>query len=1027
MSNIGQPERETQNRIIRLFRSKLKYDYLGNLIDKADNSNLRPDLLRRFWVKCGYTEAQQSKALSEFENATKDLSLNLYYRNEAVYSLLRYGKKVKTSITERKETVWLIDWDNPLNNDFYIAEEVTIKGEATKRPDIVLYINGIAIAVLELKKSSISVSEGIRQNLDNQSARFIQPFFSTIQLLMAGNDTEGLRYGTIETKEKYYLSWKEESHEKELLLDQNLLQIADKERLIELLRDYLTNDRGVKKICRPHQYFGIKAAQEKIKIRKGGIIWHTQGSGKSLTMVWLANWILENITDARVLIITDRDDLDDQIEKVFKGVNQDIYRTKSGKDLVDVLDKSQESLICSLVHKFGMKKRNANRPKYTNKRNDEDYAAFINELMESLPKNFKAKGDVFIFVDECHRTQSGMLNRAMKKILPNSIFIGFTGTPLLKADKNVLTSIENFGSYIHTYRFDEAIADNVVLDLLYEARNVDQSITSQDKIDKWFEAKTQGLTENARAELKKRWGTMQKVLSSKSRLSKIVADIIMDMAIKDRLKSGHGNAMLVAGSIYEACKYYEIFQQEGFKKCAIITSYEPSPQDIKGESTGEDNDTEKIEQYEIYRKMLGGKDPKTFEKEVKKQFIDEPAQMKLLIVVDKLLTGFDAPPCTYLYIDKNMQDHGLFQAICRVNRLDGDDKNFGYIVDYKDLFDSLKKSVEDYTSNALSGYDAEDIQGLMNNRLLKGRRILDDALETVRLICEPIEAPKDDTAYYHFFCGDTPEDAEMIKKRTSFYKAVAHALRSYAIVASDMEGANYTKTHAETIRKEVKYYEDLKAQIKLRSGDLIDLKAYEPDMRYLIDTYINAEDSVVIASFDEENMSLIDLIVRDGDKAVESLPNKIKQSPEAVAETIENNVRRLIINEHDKNPAYYDKISKLLSDLVEARKLKAIEYAAHLQKIIALTKIAYNPSASVSYPKTIDTSGKQALYDNLGSDETLALAVHKEIQSTKKHGWLGNNIKEKQLIFAIQKHIPDTEKAYTIFETIKNHSEYIYD
>lgn len=328
-------------------------------------------------------------------------------------------------------------------------------------------------------------------------------------------------------------------------------------------------------------------------------------------------------------------------------------------------------------------------------------------------------GNLFVFVDECHRTQSGDLHKAMKGILPSAVFIGFTGTPLLKADKQ--KSIEVFGRYIHTYKFDEAVKDGVVLDLRYEARDIDQRITSQGKVDQWFEAKTRGLTDLAKAQLKQRWGTMQKVLSSQSRLEQIVADIMMDMETRDRLKSGRGNAMLISGSVYQACKFYELFNKTDLKgKCAIVTSYRPSTGDLKGEDAGE-GETENLHKYAIYQEMLADwfnetpeeavKKVEKFEIQAKKKFIDEPGQMKLLIVVDKLLTGFDAPPATYLYIDKEMRDHGLFQAICRVNRLDGDDKEYGYIIDYKDLFKSLEGAVHDYTSGALDGYDNEKWRG----------------------------------------------------------------------------------------------------------------------------------------------------------------------------------------------------------------------------------------------------------------------------------------------------------------------------
>ncbi len=438
--------------------------------------------------------------------------------------------------------------------------------------------------MLELKRSTVSVAEGIRQNLDNQKKEFIQPFFSTMQWLMAGNDTEGLRYAAIETPEKYWLRWVEETglHAAEAnLLDRHILQVCDKARLLELMHDYVVFDAGTKKLCRQNQYFGVKAAQDFIHRREGGIIWHTQGSGKSLTMVWLAKWIRENIEGARVLVITDRTELDEQIEKVFKGVSEHIYRTGSGDDLIEKLNGTAESLLCSLVHKFGSKGGEGD----DDDSSGEGAKAFIASISK-LPPDFKAKGDIYVFVDECHRTQSGELHKAMTSLLPNAVFIGFTGTPLLKADKQ--KSIEIFGRYIHTYKFDQAVREGVVLDLRYEARDIDQTLTSPEKIDKWFEAKTGGLNDVARAQLKQKWGTMQRVLSSQDRLKKIVDDILMDMATRPRLMDGHGNAMLVAGSIYEACKFYELFAKtELHGKCAIVTSYSPSVADTKGETTGE--------------------------------------------------------------------------------------------------------------------------------------------------------------------------------------------------------------------------------------------------------------------------------------------------------------------------------------------------------------------------------------------------------------------------------------------------------
>ncbi len=651
MSTVGQIEKSTQQRVVKLFREQLGYDYLGDWTEREGNRNIEEELLRTFLrERQGYDEALITRALHLLDKAAGDTSKSLYDRNRAVYELLRYGVKVKAEIGEHTQTVWLMDWKRPEKNHFAVAEEVTVMGSDakayTKRPDVVLYVNGIALGVLELKRSTVSVAEGIRQNLDNQKKVFIEHFFSTVQWVMAGNDTEGLRYGAIQTPEKYYLAWKEGSAI-ENPLDRPLVKLCSKARFLELIHDFIVFDAGIKKLCRAHQYFGVQAAHSHVARREGGIIWHTQGSGKSLVMVWLTKWIRENAEDARVLIITDRTELDEQIERIFKGVSEAIYRTKSGADLIATLNATAPWLLCSLVHKFGGKEEGEDVG---------DIPGYIAELKKALPSGFAAKGNLFVFVDECHRTQSGELHKAMKAILPGAVFIGFTGTPLLKADKQ--KSIEVFGRYIHTYKFDEAVKDGVVVDLRYEARDIDQRITSQAKIDQWFEAKTRGLTDLARAQLKQGWGTMQKVLSSQSRLDQIVADILMDVATRDRLKSGRGNALLISGSIYQACKFYELFDRTDLKgMCAIVTSYRPSPADLKGEESGEGL-TERLRQYDIYKQMLADwfSEPaetavnkaEEFEKQVKKKFVAEPGQMKLLIVVDKLLTGFDAPPATYL-------------------------------------------------------------------------------------------------------------------------------------------------------------------------------------------------------------------------------------------------------------------------------------------------------------------------------------------------------------------------------------------
>lgn len=1043
MSDVGERERRTQQRVVAFFRDALGYTWLGDWHRRAGNGNVEQGLLGGWLQRQGHSEKLIDKVLFELDKAAAlGGSTTLFEANRDVYGLLRYGVKVRPEVGEQTLTVWLIDWANPANNDFALAEEVTVEGEHDKRPDIVLYVNGIALGVLELKRSTVSVSEGIRQNLDSQKKTFIQPFYTTVQLVMAGNETEGLRYATIETPEKYWLRWKELSAHSQAG-DNPLLrevgQLCSKPRLLELAHDFIVFDAGIKKACRHNQYFGVKAAQASVRRREGGIIWHTQGSGKSLTMVWLAKWLRENLRDARVLIITDRTELDEQIEKVFKGVNEQIHRTRSGADLVSVLNANEEWLIGSLIHKFGASEEMA----------DVDVEAFVEEIRKSLPKDFRAKGDMFVFVDECHRSQSGKLHEAMKALLPQALLIGFTGTPLLKADKR--RSVETFGPYIHTYKYDEAVRDGVVLDLRYEARDIDQSITSQAKVDQWFDLKTRGLTDAAKAQLKQRWGTMQKVLSARDRLEKIVADVLMDFETRDRLKSGRGNAMLVSGSIYSACRFFEMFQQTDLAgKCAIVTSYAPSPADIKGEETGEGL-TEKLRQYDIYRKMLAAhfSEPEEtamykvaeFEKQVKKRFIDEPGQMRLLIVVDKLLTGFDAPSATFLYIDKQMRDHGLFQAICRVNRLDGEDKEYGYIIDYKDLFRSLEGAIKDYTGEALSGYDKADVEGLLKDRLAAGRARLEEARDAIKALCEPVEPPTGSAEYLRYFCAVESGNALQLKenepKRVALYKLAAGFLRAYANLANELLDAGYTAAQAQTLKDEVSHFESVRSEVKLASGDYVDMKLYEPAMRHLLDTYIRAEESEKVSAFDD--LTLVKLIVERGEAAVDELPKGLRADRRAMAETIENNVRRLIIDEMAVNPKYYERMSQLLDALIAQRKQEAIDYAAYLAKVVELTRKVSRPGSGSAYPLNINSPLRCALYDNLRLIENLsarlvdqlrvaevpdvaaaaALSVDDAIRAVRKADWRGNRFKEREVLNAVRSVVADADLAEQLFNIVK--------
>ena len=1015
--NIGQPERATQNRVIALFRDELHYRYLGDWQHRDGNSNIEEKLLTDYLTESGYSPAQISKAIRALRAEADNHSRGLYGNNKAVYNLLRYGVPVKVEAGQATEPVHLINWAEPLKNHFAIAEEVTLRGNLERRPDIVLYINGIAVGILELKNSRVSIGDGIRQSCSNQRPEFNAWFFSTVQFIFAGNDSEGLQYGTVGTEEKYFLKWKEDEQDNtRFKLDKYLLKLCDKERLIELMYDFVLFDGGSKKLPRVHQYFGIKAAQEHVRERKGGIIWHTQGSGKSIVMVMLAKWILENNPHARVAIITDRDELDKQIEGVFTEAGEAIKRTGSGRDLMSQLGQPKPRLLCSLLHKFG-------------RRGVDDFDAFIKEL-EAGPS--QTVGEIFVFVDECHRTQGGKLHRAMKAIMPNAVFIGFTGTPLLKKDRQ--TSLEVFGGYIHTYKFSEAVEDEVVLDLVYEARDINQRLGSEERIDAWFEAKTKGLNDWQKDELRKQWGTMQKVLSSRSRMDQVVNDIVFDFGVKPRLNNNRGTAILVASSIYEACKYFTLFQKTAFRgRCAIVTSYNPQARDITTEDTGAATETDKEFIYNTYTELLKDVTPEpgmtkteTYEERAKELFKKEPANMKLLVVVNKLLTGFDAPSCTYLYIDKSMQDHDLFQAICRTNRLDGEDKEFGYIVDYKDLFKKVEHAVAVYTSELDHSAGGADPEVLIKDRLKKGRERLENAREAIALLCEPVEPPKDELKHIHYFCGNTeiPADlAERAPRRAALYKATAGLVRAFANLADDLDAAGYTEADIQRMKEELDRYLKLREIIRRASNETLDTKAYEADMRHLIDTYIEADEPRKISPFDD--MPLLKLIARTViANALESMPEGIKGNREAVAETIENNVRSRIIKERLNDPAYYEKMSALLDEVIAARKDQAIEYEEYLKRIAELAK-RVEAGQSEETPERLNTPGRRALYHNLNQDEELAIKIDEVVKRIRPDGWRGHQARENEIERALLPLLQnDGAEVERVFLIIRQQKEY---
>jgi type I restriction enzyme R subunit len=608
-----------------------------------------------------------------------------------------------------------------------------------------------------------------------------------------------------------------------------------------------------------------------------------------------------------------------------------------------------------------------------------------------------------------------------------------------------------FGTYIHTYKFHQGVADGVILDLKYEARDVPQRLTSQAAIDAWFEHKTKGLNNFQKAVVRKTWATLEKLMSAGERKQRIIADIVEDFSLKPRLNNDRGTAILVAASIYDACHYFRLFQNTPFGKfCGIVTSYEPNHNAISREPANSD-ERYKFDTY-VDHVLKKGETTTKYETEAKRRFIKEPANMKLLIVVSKLLTGFDAPSCTYIYLDNELRDHNLFQAICRTNRLDGDDKDYGYIVDFKELFGQVEEAIAVYSSDEL---DTDQGNGGENNVHLKnwleeGRKKLDAAREALHYLCEPVPPPREVEQFMRYFCGDAANPnalSETEALRIAFYKAVATFVRAFADIATNLEAAGYSVSQAEALRKEVDFYGEMRSSIKKSSGEELDIKPYEADMRHLLNTYVQADPATELGMLGER--SLVELIVDTGihDAIARKLNERGRLSRNAIAEAIINNVRKTIIREQLTDPRFYDQMSKLLDDLIRQSRADAAAYEEFLRKAEALARRLASRDPQGDIPAALHGNREATVvYTNLprilaGAKEasrvaetspdyanqrlTLALEIDRTMRERAPAGWKGDQAREAQVLNALFPLMGRNRQAtQLLFELVKNQPGY---
>ena len=1002
-------EKQLQNNVIDLLKS-MGYIF----ISQEDNLNFRNGKLSEVLLKD--ILVNQLQKLNSFEykgitypfspkniaNAVQSLdeSLNegLNLANAKITDQLILGNSYAEELIDgvkKSFSLKYIDFKILKNNVFHFTEEFSVSRQTlnekdkTRRPDIVLFINGIPFGIIELKKSSIETEQGISQMIRNQSKGEIPHLFKFTQILLAGNN-HSPQYATTGTPKKFWATWEEDNSEvlNSLIqkrtpskLDSAIYSLYEKNRVLELLSSFIIFDNKIKKIARYQQYFAIQETIKKIdKLdatgrRGGGLIWHTQGSGKSLTMVMLTRVIKASIPNSKVVVVTDRKDLDRQIHATFNKSEIEASRARSSRELISLLQ-SGKSVITTLIHKF-----------------------------ETVQKEKVILDDpnIFILVDESHRTQDGNLHKAMQKVFPSACYLGFTGTPLMKKEKS---TISKFGGLLHKYTIDQAVRDGAVLPLLYEGRLVDQWISDEKGLDRRFEVLSRDLNDEQKLDLKRKWARFQKVASSERRLEMIMFDI-NEHFIKNIQGTGF-KAMLATGSKYEAIKYHKLFEELGDIKTAFVIS---APDSREGyESIDDDNKAFINEEWLRIIKKYGDED--RYIEKVKDEFV-EGEEIELLIVVSKLLTGFDAPRATVLYIDKELKEHNLLQAIARVNRL-YDGKDFGFIIDYRGLLGNLDSALTSYSS--LDGFEEEDLVGTVIDIKEEIARVktyyshLEDLFKNIE--------NKNDQESYEVFLADEDIRKEFYEYLSNYGRALKLALSSDKIdeIFSDEEIKEY--------KLKMKFYSNLRTSIKIRYHESVDFGKYEKQMQKLMDTFISAEDvhqlTKLVNIFDEDFETEIERIVGDN----------------ARADTILSALSATITEKMDSNPAYYEKLSLRIKEIIEAYKNDRLSDEEKLKnaKDIRSLLMAKDVETDENYPESIKHNKcARAIFDNMNDEFNKLLGSNSEevLESvsisfndifknqSKKPDWVNNTDVTNQIDGCIEEILWELEDEHNIsFENI---------